>query len=416
MSRRKLGEIDLKYFLLLQLQNKPGGRERANLCGTTSFEHACVHRWPVSWRTVQSGPTTLHRSDGRLCKLCFRTVVSPRRVRPGIGLRRGPFEFVSRSRQRRKRLRVDARLWVCTPTISIRSAVSQISTSRAKSRGPDGTFVLLARSGFPSHARQHSGDDRRGDFDSRAASSSTSYRPHDLYGGAGGPRGQTRSFEASQAGSGTPYAGRPEEPPTKRPYQPQPQQESSSSSSLFSPSTHAAVGVGGYGPAAAAVPPASASSFSGGSTPQQQRPQHSTASTASSSRLRPPDVGVAPGEGGGAGAGGGPGALDPTTFDATSPASWSTFVNVLRTSHPYFVSLGRMPTLEEVMGLCAPSAMMAFGPGGGTAPPNAAATSRMMTMMTTAMQPGPGAGGPGQAMMGAGGTRGGGMGPGAPPY
>ncbi|GAA5880967.1 hypothetical protein JCM3774_001490 [Rhodotorula dairenensis] len=262
-------------------------------------------------------------------------------------------------------------------------------------------------SGPPSHTRQYSAGERpgagsRGDSDFWTASA---YPTPDSYGGSSssvsGPRGQTRSFDASQVADSGGY-GRPEEPPTKRPYQQQQQRDASSS--------HASVGGvgGGYGSAGAPPPPppGSASNLSGGSTPHQQ-----PVPVASSTTGYPPDVVAAPpaptpGEGGG----GSP--LDPTTFDATSPASWATFVNLLRTAHPYFVSLGRMPTMEEVMSLCAPSAMMAFGSGdagvGGSGAGNLAAApppNAAMMMMMPGPGPGPGQG-QGQAMMGGGGGRG----------
>ncbi|GAA5982123.1 hypothetical protein JCM10908_004750 [Rhodotorula pacifica] len=244
---------------------------------------------------------------------------------------------------------------------------------------------------FVSHERQHSSgrrDDERG-LGPRSGGGSD-YRPqpshqqqqsyNDSYGGGGGHRGQTRSFDVAQGGddygassaSSTVY-GRLEEPPAKRPYQ-----RDVSSSSL-------AGQMGGYGQPV--------SSFSGDSTPHQPVPpamsgyrsnghgQDTPASTASTE-----------------------GQLDPTVFDATSPASWSTFVNLLRTSHPYFVSLGRMPTMEEVMGMCAPSAMMAFGSAtGGVGMPGMAA---MMPSPSLGMM---GGGGGGTAMMPQGG-----MGTGAP--
>ncbi|KWU46240.1 hypothetical protein RHOSPDRAFT_32238 [Rhodotorula sp. JG-1b] len=221
------------------------------------------------------------------------------------------------------------------------------SSSNASYQSPQGQYGLHnrnARAGsqdFANHSRQQSGGQRDGGRGADARDGSdprTSYQSRDSYGG-GGPRGQTRSFDASQTGPGdNAYGdpastyGRPEEPPAKRPYQPD-------AASQNAPS-HG----GGYGQ------PALASSFAGESTPHQQQGFDAPSASGSQSNAGSAPSSSSTGT-----------HLDPITFDATSPASWSTFVNLLRTSHPYFASLGRMPTMEEVMGLCAPSAMMAFG-------------------------------------------------------
>ncbi|GAA5956355.1 hypothetical protein JCM8115_001696 [Rhodotorula mucilaginosa] len=257
-------------------------------------------------------------------------------------------------------------------------------------RGQYGEQSRDARSGsqdFANHTRQQSGgqsDGGRGAGTRGGSDVKIPYQSRDSYGGGGGggPRGQTRTFDASQTGPGenvygapSSTYGRPEEPPTKRLYQPDAASQSAPSHG------------GGYGQ------PASASSFSGESTPSHQQ------------AFGVPPQGVPPASGYQSNDGGAqsssstaPPSLDPATFDATSPASWSTFVNLLRTSHPYFASLGRMPTMEEVMGLCAPSAMMAFGGattgGMGMGMPPMGAGQGMMGGGGGAMMPHGGAGGP----------------------
>ncbi|GAA5943553.1 Nrd1 complex RNA-binding subunit [Sporobolomyces koalae] len=59
-------------------------------------------------------------------------------------------------------------------------------------------------------------------------------------------------------------------------------------------------------------------------------------------------------------------AFNPSTFDASSPASWISFVNVLRQSHPFFMAQrvrGEQPTMQDVASLCVPSAVAMFGWG-----------------------------------------------------
>ncbi|GJN88925.1 hypothetical protein Rhopal_001896-T1 [Rhodotorula paludigena] len=182
--------------------------------------------------------------------------------------------------------------------------------------------------------------------------------------GYDGPRGQTRSFDESRqqerpgqggyGGSGG-YGGmqqqtqdRRDEPPAKRPYQPTLSMAAAQSGSppyaqqQGSP-PHQQQQQQQY-PQQPQQQGGSAPSFS---IPPSAPEQSSAASSASTAPPVPPPP------------------FDPTAFDATSPASWASFVAVLRASHPYFIALGRPPTMEEVFQLCAPSAMMALGTGGG---------------------------------------------------
>ncbi|BGP47654.1 hypothetical protein JCM10450v2_003519 [Rhodotorula kratochvilovae] len=151
--------------------------------------------------------------------------------------------------------------------------------------------------------------------------------------GYDGPRGQTRSYdEAHRAGAGAGagaggYGGaQRDEPPAKRAYVPPPPQQPQpqSQSQLRGPPMQEQVQV---------------------QSPLPAQP------TAGPTPTPTPSAPAAP--------------LDPTAFDATSPASWASFVGLLRNAHPYFAALGRPPSMEEVMSLCAPSAMMAFGAGAG---------------------------------------------------
>ncbi|BGP55166.1 hypothetical protein JCM8202v2_002763 [Rhodotorula sphaerocarpa] len=204
------------------------------------------------------------------------------------------------------------------------------SSSAPPPRGPPG--------GFPPHQRQDSGgggggwrgDSAQtpypgyGDRDGRSPNqANASYRSGS---GGGPPRGQVRPFEAMQQSA--PAASR-DEPPLKRPFQP------GSAAPYSGPS-----GTGESGMASTAGAPTPP-------TPAAQAPQPAPSAALNT---------AAP-------------SFDPSTFDATSPASWAAFVDVLRGAHPYFGSLGRVPTMEEVMNFCVPSAMMAFGsagnPGGG---------------------------------------------------
>ncbi|GAA6047077.1 hypothetical protein JCM3770_004185 [Rhodotorula araucariae] len=146
--------------------------------------------------------------------------------------------------------------------------------------------------------------------------------------GYDGPRGQTRSYdEAHRPTEGGFAPERRDEPPAKRPFQPAPLQQ-----------------------------------------PQQQQQQQHTV------QAPPPPPPVAPTPA--AAPAPAPAPLDATAFDATSPASWASFVGVLQGAHPYFAALGRPPSMQEVLSLCAPSALMAFGAGGA----GAGAAAAMMGM------------------------------------
>ncbi|GAA5941786.1 hypothetical protein JCM3775_000105 [Rhodotorula graminis] len=151
------------------------------------------------------------------------------------------------------------------------------------------------------------------------------------------PRGYTRSYDEAQHG----YSNQHDGPPAKRPFQPAPPQQQQQQQHAARP-----------------PPP-----------PQQHSPSHPSTSpyaspaapvpVAAPSRAAPtpspaPTSSAAPSS-----------SFDPSTFDATSAHSWSTFVYALRSAHPFFVGRPTPPTMEEIMSLCAPSAMMAFGAGGG---------------------------------------------------
>ncbi|BGP31609.1 hypothetical protein JCM10296v2_003381 [Rhodotorula toruloides] len=140
--------------------------------------------------------------------------------------------------------------------------------------------------------------------------------------------------------------GRREEPPAKKPYQPPaeraPQPEPSLPTRPPVPSRPDAPGESYSAPSSTTPQPSSAST-----APLPSAPPNPVPAPAQTLVAPPP-----------------PPPFDPTTFDATSPDSWTAFVGVLRAAHPYFASLGRMPYTEEVMSLCMPAAMMAFGTPG----------------------------------------------------
>ncbi|BGP24198.1 hypothetical protein JCM10295v2_003106 [Rhodotorula toruloides] len=159
-------------------------------------------------------------------------------------------------------------------------------------------------------------------------------------------QGPTRSYDPygrDEQRYGDSY-GRREEPPAKRPYQPPAERASQPKPSL---------------PTRPPIPSRLDAAVESYSTSSSTPARPSTPSNApppsapSAPAPAPTPTLIAP-------------PFDPTTFDATSPASWTAFVGVLRAAHPYFASLGRMPHMEEVMSLCAPVAMLAFGtPGAG---------------------------------------------------
>ncbi|GAA6024062.1 hypothetical protein JCM10207_009295 [Rhodosporidiobolus poonsookiae] len=162
--------------------------------------------------------------------------------------------------------------------------------------------------------------------------------PPSHMGGQGPPRGQTRSFDESNHDGAYDELYGAEEPAAKRPFVPSSQAQAQLSQPPMQAQAQAS-----FSSSTTAPPQPS-------STPQQHpvptpvsAPSHSAqpAPAPSSSAAAP---------------------FDPSTFSASSPASWTALANHLRASHPYFSSLPRPPTSEELLTLCAPSAWMALGP------------------------------------------------------
>ncbi|GAA5905163.1 hypothetical protein JCM8208_000300 [Rhodotorula glutinis] len=155
-----------------------------------------------------------------------------------------------------------------------------------------------------------------------------------------GPRGYTRSYDEAQHGYGSQHEG----PPAKRPFQPAPPQQQPHQQQQHSrpppPPPQYSPPHQSTSSYASPAPPVTAAA------PSPAAPTPSPAPTSSA----PPSS-----------------SFDSTAFDATSVHSWSTFVFALRSAHPFFAGRPTPPTMEEIMSLCAPSAMMAFGAGGGAA-------------------------------------------------
>ncbi|GAA5838102.1 hypothetical protein JCM9279_004126 [Rhodotorula babjevae] len=160
-----------------------------------------------------------------------------------------------------------------------------------------------------------------------------------------GPRGQTRSYDEAQHG----YGHQHDAPPAKRLFQPAPPQQQQHVRPPPPPPQHA-------------PPYQSTPSYTSSAPP----PAPTAVAAAPAPAPSPAAQTASPAPGSSSSAA--PSTLDPSSsFDATSAHSWSTFVHALRSAHPFFAGRPTPPTMDEVMALCVPSAMMAFGAGTGGA-------------------------------------------------